>query len=37
LCMRLGAFAFLNKPVDIQLLSQTLMAANQKAQAKKQG
>ncbi|MDR0477825.1 MAG: response regulator [Desulfobulbaceae bacterium] len=36
LCMELGAFAFLNKPVDIQLLSQTLMAANQKAQAKKQ-
>jgi len=36
LCMRLGAFAFLNKPVDIQLLSQTLVAANQKAQAKKQ-
>ena len=36
LCMQLGAFAFLNKPVDIQLLSQTLMAANQKAQAKKQ-
>ena len=36
LCMQLGAFAFLNKPVDIQLLSQTLVAANQKAQAKKQ-
>ena len=36
LCMELGAFAFLNKPVDIQLLSQTLMAANQKAQAQKQ-
>ena len=36
LCMQLGAFAFLNKPVDIQLLSQTLMTANQKAQAKKQ-
>ncbi|MDR3088570.1 MAG: response regulator [Desulfobulbaceae bacterium] len=36
LCMQLGAFAFLNKPVDIQLLSQTLVAANQKARAKKQ-
>jgi CheY-like chemotaxis protein len=37
LCMQLGAFAFLNKPVDIQLLRQTLVTANQKAQAKKQG
>jgi len=36
LCMQLGAFAFLNKPVDIQVLSQTLVAANQKAQSKKQ-
>jgi CheY-like chemotaxis protein/cytidylate kinase len=31
LCMELGAFAFLQKPVDIQVLSKTLMAANEKA------
>ena len=35
LCMELGAFAFLQKPVDIQLLSQTLMQANEKVQNKK--
>ena len=35
-CMELGAFAFLHKPVDIQLLSQTLMQANEKVQGKKQ-
>ena len=35
LCMELGAFAFLQKPVDIQLLSQTLMKANEKVQNKK--
>lgn len=35
LCMELGAFAFLQKPVDIQLLSQTLMKANEKVQGKK--
>ena len=35
LCMALGAFAFLQKPVDIQLLSQTLMKANEKVQGKK--
>lgn len=35
LCMELGAFAFLQKPVDIQLLSRTLMAANEKVQGKK--
>lgn len=34
-CMELGAFAFLQKPVDIQLLSQTLMKANEKVQSKK--
>ncbi|EKD35888.1 MAG: hypothetical protein ACD_75C01736G0002 [uncultured bacterium] len=34
-CMALGAFAFLQKPVDIQLLSQTLMKANEKVQGKK--
>jgi len=34
-CMALGAFAFLQKPVDIQVLSQTLMKANEKVQNKK--
>lgn len=34
-CMALGAFAFLQKPVDIQVLSQTLMKANEKVQRKK--
>lgn len=34
-CMELGAFAFLQKPVDIQLLSQTLIKANEKVQGKK--
>lgn len=34
-CMQLGAFAFLQKPVDIQLLSQTLMKANEKVRSKK--
>jgi len=29
-CMELGAFAYLHKPVDIDLLSQTLKQANQK-------
>ena len=36
ICMGLGAFAFLQKPVDIQLLSQTLIKANEKVQGKKQ-
>ncbi len=35
ICMDLGAFAFLQKPVDIQLLSQTLMKANEKVRSKK--
>ncbi|MFH0785753.1 MAG: response regulator [Pseudomonadota bacterium] len=35
LCMDLGAFAFLQKPVDIQLLSQTLMKANERVRSKK--
>lgn len=35
ICMELGAFAFLQKPVDIQLLSQTLIKANEKVQGKK--
>jgi two-component system, OmpR family, response regulator CpxR len=35
LCMELGAFAFLQKPVDIQVLSKTLMSANEKVQSRK--
>ena len=31
-CMKLGAFAYLNKPVDIEELSATIKAANEKAQ-----
>ncbi len=30
-CMELGAFAYLNKPVDIEKLSATIKAANEKA------
>ncbi len=33
-CMELGAFAYLHKPVDIDLLSQTLKAANDKIHPK---
>jgi len=29
-CMKLGAFAYLQKPVDIELLSETLKRANEK-------
>jgi len=32
-CMELGAFAYLQKPVDIDVLSETLKQANQKAHA----
>ncbi len=32
-CMELGAFAYLNKPVDIEKLSATIKAANEKAHA----
>ncbi len=32
-CMGLGAFAYLQKPVDIDVLSETLKAANEKVQA----
>lgn len=35
-CMDLGAFAYLHKPVDIDLLSATLKAANEKVRKKKQ-
>jgi len=34
-CMELGAFAYLHKPVDIDLLSKTLKTANEKVQQKK--
>ena len=34
-CMRLGAFAYLQKPVDIELLSETLKKANEKVRSKK--
>ena len=34
-CMALGAFAYLQKPVDIERLSQTLKQANDKIQQKK--
>ncbi|MCP3889590.1 MAG: response regulator [Desulfobulbaceae bacterium] len=33
-CMELGAFAYLNKPVDIEQLSETIKAANDKAHEK---
>ncbi len=33
-CMELGAFAYLNKPVDIDLLSETIKAANDKVHEK---
>lgn len=35
-CMELGAFAYLHKPVDIEELSATLKAANEKVQIQKQ-
>ncbi len=35
-CMGLGAFAYLQKPVDIEHLSETLRKANEKIQARKQ-
>ena len=34
-CMELGAFAYLHKPVDIDMLSETLKKANEKVQNKK--
>ncbi len=34
-CMELGAFAYLQKPVDIDVLSKTLKQANEKVQQKK--
>jgi two-component system, OmpR family, response regulator CpxR len=35
ICMQLGAFAYLRKPVDIEILSETLKKANDKIQQKK--
>ncbi|QJB56052.1 response regulator [Pseudodesulfovibrio sp. zrk46] len=35
ICMELGAFAYLHKPVDIDVLSETLKAANEKIRAGK--
>jgi len=34
-CMKLGAFAYLQKPVDIEILSKTLKEANEKIRQKK--
>ncbi len=36
LCMKMGAFAYLEKPVDIDVLSNTLMRANEKMHRNKQ-
>ena len=35
MCMKLGAFAYLHKPLDIDVLSETLKKANEKIQQKK--
>jgi CheY-like chemotaxis protein len=37
LCMQLGAFAYLQKPLDINVLSETIQAANEKIRQKKRG
>ena len=36
LCMKLGAFAYLQKPVDIELLSETLKKANERIRQKQE-
>ncbi|WP_461209274.1 response regulator [Desulfocurvus sp. DL9XJH121] len=36
-CMELGAFAYLHKPVDIEVLSRTLREANQLVRSRKNG
>lgn len=36
-CMQLGAFAYLHKPVDIEVLSRTLKEANARIQQKRRG
>ena len=35
LCMQLGAFAYLQKPLDINVLSETIKKANEKIRRKK--
>jgi two-component system response regulator CpxR len=35
-CMELGAFAYLQKPVDIEVLSETLKKANEKIRQRKE-
>ena len=35
-CMNMGAFAYLQKPVDIDILSETMKAANEKIQERRQ-
>jgi len=35
LCMELGAFAYLQKPLDINVLSETIQQANEKIRKKK--
>lgn len=35
ICMQLGAFAYIHKPVDINILSETLKKANEKVQLQK--
>jgi CheY-like chemotaxis protein/cytidylate kinase len=37
LCMKLGAFAYLQKPLDINVLSETIQKANEKIRRKKRG
>jgi DNA-binding NtrC family response regulator len=37
LCMQLGAFAYLEKPVDIETLSQNMKAAYEKIRSRKPG
>jgi CheY-like chemotaxis protein/cytidylate kinase len=37
LCMQLGAFAYLQKPLDINVLSETIQRANEKIRQKKDG
>jgi two-component system response regulator CpxR len=37
LCMQLGAFAYLQKPLDINVLSETIQKANEKIRQKKGG
>ena len=36
-CMQLGAFAYLQKPVDIDILSETMKRANEKIQLRREG